>query len=83
MKFGTYSLRRTKAVLSRRTGNPSAVQLLLGPSKVESVARYLGIKLDDASNIAEKMDIWRQHSGYERTWSASVKDADYGSGNDR
>jgi integrase len=36
-KFGTHSLRRTKAVLIyRRTGNLRAVQLLLGHSKIES-----------------------------------------------
>lgn len=46
-KFGTHSLRRTKAVLIyRRTGNLSAVQLLLGHSKIESTVRYLGIVVD-------------------------------------
>jgi site-specific recombinase XerD len=51
-KFGTHSLRRTKAVLIyRRTGNLRAVQLLLGHSKIESTVRYLGIE------IAEKIDI--------------------------
>lgn len=39
-KFGTHSLRRTKAVLIyRRTGNLRAVQLLLGHSKIESTVR--------------------------------------------
>jgi integrase len=57
-KFGTHSLRRTKAVLIyRRTGNLRAVQLLLGHSKIESTVRYLGIKVDDAIEIAEKIDI--------------------------
>jgi len=57
-KFGTHSLRRTKAVLIyRRTGNLRAVQLLLGHSKIESTARYLGIEVDDAIEIAEKIDI--------------------------
>ena len=47
-KFGTHSLRRTKAVLIyRRTGNLRAVQLLLGHSEIESTARYLGIEVDD------------------------------------
>jgi integrase len=37
-KFGTHSLRRTKAVLIyRRTGNLRAVQLLLGHSKIDYV----------------------------------------------
>jgi integrase len=57
-KFGTHSLRRTKAVLIyRRTGNLRAVQLLLGHSKIESSVRYLGIEVDDAIEIAEKIDI--------------------------
>lgn len=51
-KFGTHSLRRTKAVLIyRRTGNLRAVQLLLGHSKIESTVRYLGIEVDDAIDI--------------------------------
>ena len=57
-KFGTHSLRRMKAVLIyRRTGNIRAVQLLLGHSKIESTVRYLGIEVDDAIEIAEKIEI--------------------------
>jgi integrase len=57
-KFGTHSLRRTKAVLIyRRTGNLRAVQLLLGHARIESTVRYLGIEVDDAIEIAEKIDI--------------------------
>jgi integrase len=57
-KFGTHSLRRTKAVLIyRRTGNLRAVQLLLGHTKIESTVRYLGIEVDGAIEIAEKIDI--------------------------
>ena len=56
--FGTHSLRRTKAVLIyRRTGNLRAVQFLLGHTKIESTVRYLGIEVDDAIEIAEKIDI--------------------------
>jgi len=56
--YGTHSLRRTKAALIyRKTGNPRAVQLLLGHTKVDSTVRYLGVELDDALSIAEKMDI--------------------------
>jgi integrase len=52
-RFGTHSLRRTKATLIyRRTGNLRAVQLLLGHTKIESTARYLGIEVDDALAIA-------------------------------
>jgi integrase len=57
-KFGSHSLRRTKAVLIyRRTGNLRAVQLLLGHTKIESTVRYLGIEVDDAIEIAEKIHI--------------------------
>ena len=56
--FGTHSLRRTKAtIIYRRTGNLRAVQLLLGHSKIESTVKYLGIEVDDAFDIAEKVDI--------------------------
>lgn len=56
--FGTHSLRRTKAALIyRRTGNLRAVQLLLGHTKIESTVRYLGIEVDDALEIAEKVDV--------------------------
>lgn len=56
--FGTHSLRRTKAVLIyRRTGNLRAVQRLLGHSRIESTTHYLGIEVDDAIEIAERIDI--------------------------
>jgi len=56
--YGTHSLRRTKAsLIYRRTGNIRAVQLLLGHTKLESTVRYLGIEVDDALSIAEKMDV--------------------------
>lgn len=56
--YGTHSLRRTKAALIyRKTGNLRAVQLLLGHTKVDSTVRYLGVELDDALSIAERIDI--------------------------
>lgn len=58
LKFGTHSLRRTKATLIyRRTGNLRAVQLLLDHTKIESNVRYLGIEIDDAIEIAEKIEV--------------------------
>jgi site-specific recombinase XerC len=55
---GTHSMRRTKATLIyRRTRNLRAVQLLLGHSKLESTARYLGIEVDDALEISEQTEI--------------------------
>ena len=56
--FGTHSLRETKATLIyRRTGNPRAVQLLLGHTTIESTVRYLGIEFDDALAIAEQVEV--------------------------
>jgi len=56
--FGTHSLRRTKATLIyRQTGNLRAVQILLGHTQVESIVRYLGVEVDDALDLAEKVDV--------------------------
>ena len=56
--YGPHSLRRTKATqIYRKTGNLRAVQLLLDHTKVDSTVRYLGVELDDALSIAEKIDI--------------------------
>ncbi len=55
---GTHTMRRTKATLIyRRTKNLRAVQLLLGHTKLESTARYLGIEVDDALEISEQIEI--------------------------
>jgi integrase len=44
-KYGTHSLRRTRAAqIYKATGNLRAVQLLLGHTKLESRIRYLGVE---------------------------------------
>lgn len=48
---------RCNVLIDRRTGKLRAVQLLLGHSKIESIVRFLGIEVDDAIEIAEKIDI--------------------------
>jgi integrase len=56
--YGTHSMRRTKVgEIYRKTGNLRAVQLLLGHTKVDSTVRYLGVELEDALTIAERIDI--------------------------
>ena len=57
-KYGTHSLRRTKAALIyKKTGNLRAVQLLPGHTKLESTVRYLGIEVDDALQISEQTEL--------------------------
>ena len=57
-RYGTHSLRRTKATLIyKRTKNIPAIQLLLGHTKLESTVRYLGIEVDDALEISEQTEI--------------------------
>ena len=57
-RYGTHSMRRTKATLIyRETKNIRAVQLLLGHSKLESTVRYLGIEIDDALAMSEQIDV--------------------------
>ncbi len=57
-RYGTHSMRRTKATLIyRQTKNIRAVQLLLGHSKLESTVRYLGIEIDDALALSEQIDV--------------------------
>jgi integrase len=56
--YGAHSMRRTKAAqIYRKTGNLRAEQLLLGHAKLESTVRYLGIEVDDALNIAERIEL--------------------------
>jgi len=56
--YGTHSLRRTKAsIIYRESKNIRAVQILLGHTKIESTVRYLGVEVDDALELAERIDI--------------------------
>ncbi len=56
--YRTHSMRRTKAVeIYRKTGNLRAVQLLPGHTKVDSTVHYIGVELEDALSIAERIDL--------------------------
>lgn len=56
--YGTHSIRRTNvAQIYKKTGNLRAVQLLLGHTKMESIARYLGVELEDAFAILSAVEI--------------------------
>jgi site-specific recombinase XerC len=51
-------MRRTKAAEKyKKTGNLRAVQLLLGHTKMDSTVRYLGVELEDALEISERVEI--------------------------
>jgi integrase len=57
-RYGTHSLRRTKATLIyKRRKNIRAIQSLLGHTKLKSTVRYLGIEVDDALEISEQTEI--------------------------
>lgn len=50
-------MRSTKVVqLYRKTGNLTAVQLLLGHSKIESIIRHLGVELEDTLAMSEALE---------------------------
>ena len=56
-RYGTHSMRRTKASqIYKKTGNIRAVQLLLGHTKLESTVRYLGIEVDDALRSLNRLN---------------------------
>jgi len=60
-RYGSHSLRRTKATLIyKRTGNLRAVQLLLGHPKIESTVQYLGVEVEDALTLSEQIELCRQ-----------------------
>jgi integrase len=56
--YGTHSMRRTKAsIMYKETKNLRAIQILLGHTKIDTTVRYLGVEVDDALELAEKIDV--------------------------
>lgn len=56
--YGTHSMRRTKvAQIFKKTGNLRAVQLLLGHTKMDSTVRFLGVDIEDALTLSERIDL--------------------------
>jgi site-specific recombinase XerD len=52
--YGTHSLRRTKAsIIYTRIGNLRAAKILLGHTKIESTARYLGVEIEDVQRFSD------------------------------
>lgn len=55
--YGTHSMRRTKvAQIYKNTGNPRAVQLLLGHTKMDSTVSYLCVRIENALSLSEGID---------------------------
>lgn len=56
--YGTHSLRCTKAAdIYRKTGNLRTVQLRQGHTQVGSIVRCLGVEMEAALTISERIDI--------------------------
>jgi site-specific recombinase XerC len=57
-EYGAHLMRRTKAsMIYRATGNIRAIRILLGHTKIENTARYLGVDIEDALILAERTEI--------------------------
>lgn len=71
--YGSHSLRRKKvSLISKHTGNPRVVQILLGHTRIESTIRHLGI---DAGNVlvhAGGIDNWASAASGIRSGSLPI-----------
>jgi hypothetical protein len=45
------------ALISKKTGNFRAVQLLLGHATTDRPVRYLGVSIEDALSLSDGIDI--------------------------
>lgn len=44
-------------MIFRATGNIRTIQILLGHTKIENAVRYLGVDVEDALLLAERIEI--------------------------
>lgn len=57
-EYGTHSLRTTNAsIIYKATGDNRAIQMVLIHSKIENTVRYLGVDIEDALTLGEKIEI--------------------------
>jgi len=57
-EYGTYSLRQTKAsIIYKASGNLRAVQILLGHAEFRNTARYLGVDVENALTLSERIEV--------------------------
>ena len=57
-EYSTHSRRRMKAaMIYRATGNIRDILILLGYTKIENTARYLGVDVEGALLLAERTEI--------------------------
>lgn len=55
--YSTHSMRRTKPYLIYKNEESSSDPATLGSQKLESTVRYLGIEVDDATEISESIEV--------------------------
>jgi len=69
--FGDDVVRELLGFATPTNTTPSTTTRL---SKIESTVRYLGIKVDDAIEIAENIHLISDATANQRTWSAAVSE---------
>lgn len=45
------------SIIYKATGNLRAVRILLGHAKIESTVRYIGVDVEDASELSERTEV--------------------------
>jgi hypothetical protein len=58
LKYATHSMRYQSYADLPAHGQPARRPAPFGHTKIESTVRDLGVEVDDALEIAEKIDVW-------------------------